>query len=655
MRRALAAGTMAIRPGAALRGVRARRVARMLGVIVIAAALPLSALAVPAIAQYGEPKYAPGFTHFDYVNPNAPQGGTLVLANPDRQTSFDKFNPFTLRGNPAPGIAMMFESLTLGSADEPASAYGLLADDIAVAPDGLSVVFHLNPAARFSNGDAVTAADVKYSFDTLVSTQASPAYRLAWQDIARAVVIDSSHVRFDFKHVNRELPLIAGSVPVFSPKWGLRSDGSRIAFDALTTEMPIGSGPYLMDRPSGGSGVSYRKDPHYWGRDLPVRRGTYNFAHIVYKLYGDDTARLEAFKAGEFDAVVEYRARSWVRSYIGRRFTDGEVLKGTFLNRNAAGMQGFFMNTRRPLMRDPRVRQALSLALDFEWLNRQLFYGQYQRLDSFFANSDLAARGLPGADELALLEPLRAQLDPAVFGPMVTQPLTEPAPHSLRANLRQARALLTQAGWNYRDGALRDARGTPFEFDILDDTGGSIAQVATPYLRNLALLGIHARFITTDFALYQQRLNDFDFDMTTVRYPGAQIPGNELSAAFGSAAAATPGSDNVAGVASSAVDTLINAVLRAGTLPELRAASRALDRVLMHGYYVVPHWYSNQHRIAYRRTLAHPATLPLFYMAEDWIVADWWDTRAAPAIAASVPAAVTTPAAVAATPAHAAR
>ncbi|CAG9263179.1 ABC transporter, periplasmic substrate-binding protein [Burkholderia diffusa] len=582
-----------------------------------------AAHAAHAIAQYGEPKYPPGFKHFDYVNPDAPKGGTLVLANPNRLTSFDKFNPFTMRGNPAPGIDLLFESLATGSMDEPSSAYGLLADDIAIAPDRRSVTFHLNPRARFSNGDPVTAEDVRFSFDTLKSKLAAPQFGAYFAEIAKAVVIDPATVRFEFRSANRELPLIAGGVPVFSRKWGLRADGSRIPFDQLAFEQPIGSGPYLIERYDNGRTITYRRNPAYWGADLPVRIGTDNFERIVYKLYGDGVARLEAFKAGEYDVLVEYIARNWTRRDVGKRFDSGELVKREFRQHNGAGMQGFFMNLRRPQFRDVRVRQALDLAFDFEWLNRQLFYSAYTRLDSYFADTDLQATGTPGPGELKLLEPLRAQLDPAVFGPMVTQPNTNP-PGSLRANLLKARALLAQAGWTYRDGALRNAQGEPFTFEILDDSGAAMEGVVTAYQRNLAKLGIDARFRTADYALLQKRLDAFDYDMTTVRLPGVQVPGAEQFSRYASKFADEPGSDNIIGLKSPAVDTLLHALGTAQTRDDLLDATHALDRVLMHGYYAVPQWYSTTHRIAYKRTLGYPQTLPLYYSAEGWVVSTWW-------------------------------
>ncbi|SAK39155.1 extracellular solute-binding protein [Caballeronia ptereochthonis] len=592
------------------------------------------AYAVHAIAQYGEPKYPAGFRHFDYVNPDAPRDGTLVLANPNRLTSFDKFNPFTLRGNPAPGLSLMFESLTTGSLDEVSSAYGLLADDISVAPDGMSTTFHINPKARFSNGDPVTAEDVKFSFETLKSPQAAPQFSVYFGQIARAVVIDPLTIRFEFKTATREMPLLAGGIPVFSRKWGMKPDGTRIPFDQMAFQKPIGSGPYLIDRYDSGRTISYRRNPDYWGASLPVRVGTFNFAHIDYKLYSDATARLEAFKAGEYDVLVEYVARSWVRRDIGKRFDSGELIKREFPQHNGTGMQGFFINTRRPLFKDVRVRQALDLALDFEWLNRQLFFNQYKRIDSFFVNTDLQAKGKPDEGELAILNPLKQDLDPSVFGEMPRQPDTDP-PGSLRANLIKARVLLAQAGWTYRDGALRNAKGVPFVFEILDDTGGgaSMEPVAAAFGRNLQKLGITMNFRTVDYALIQKRLDAFDFDMTSVRMPDVQVPGTEQVSRFGSKSADEQGSDNLAGVKSPAVDAILQKVISAQTREQLVDATHALDRVLMNGYYVVPHWYSATHRVAYRNTLAYPATLPLYYGAEDWVISTWWAKPAAAAAA----------------------
>jgi len=598
-------------------------------VALCAAGFPLSAGAAHGFAQYGGLKYPADFTHFDYVNPDAPRGGTLTLANPDRRTSFDKFNPFTLKGTSAPGVnSLMFESLLIASADETASAYGLLADDVTVAPDELSVSFHIRPQARFSNGDPVLASDVKYSYDMLMSKASSPGYRSMCTDVKAVTVVDPHTVRFDFKQRNVELPLIVGSLPVFSKKWT-----ATVPFDKLTFEDPVASGPYLIERYDAGRGISFKRNPAYWGKDLAVRRGTFNFDRVVYRLYKDETAKLEAFKAGEFDAIVEYKAKSWAKSYEGKRFSNGELVKTDFPHRNGAGMQGFVMNMRKPVFQDVRVRQAMILALDFEWLNRQLFYGAYRRLDSWFSNSELAASatfdGRPGPGELALLEPLRTQLAPEVFGPVVPMPTTNP-PRSLRDNLREARRLLAQAGWTYTDGALRNAKGEPFVFEFLDD-GGAMSRVITTYVRNLEKLGMEVNQRTTDFALYQKRLEDFDFDMVSIRFPDSQSPGNELRDRFNSEAAGTPGSDNLFGLKSPAIDRLVDNVLHAHTRDELVNAGRALDRVLMHGYYIVPNWYSASHRVSYRKELVYPQRLPYYYTAEGWILSDWWRADTKPA------------------------
>ena len=588
------------------------------------------AWAAHGFAQYGDLLYPAGFKHFSYVNPNAPKGGTLNLPNPDRRTSFDKFNPFTLKGVTAPGVAqLMFESLLIGSADEIASAYGLLADDVSLAKDQLSVTFRLRPHARFNDGAPVLAKDVKYSFDTLMSKLASPQFKTVYADVKQAVVVSERVIRFDFHRKNTELPLLVGSMPVFSDKWGKDASGAGKPFNQLTFEKPIGSGPYLIESYDIGKSIIFKKDPNYWGSDLNVRVGFFNFDRVSYRLYKDDTARLEALKAGEFDTLVEYRAKNWAKSYVGPKFRDGTLKKQHFSHRNGAGMQGFVMNIRKPIFQDQRVREALTLALDFEWMNRLLFYGQYHRIDSYFSNSDLGASYQPGsvpsAAERKMLEPLQKAYPkhfPAkALGPM-TLPVTTEAPSSLRQNLRQARELLAQAGWVYRDGALRNAKGQAFEFEFMDD-GGAMSRLVLAYARNLEKLGIKVDIRTTDYALYQKRLEEFDFFMTSMKFPDSQSPGNELWDRYGSASASTKGADNIIGVESPVVDALIGEIVKAQTRKDLITATRALDRVLTHSYYVVPHWYSPTHRVAYKSDLAFPQP-PNYFAAESWILSTWW-------------------------------
>jgi len=606
--------------------VRLPQLAVFLGVVLLAI-VGMPALAAHGIAQYGQPKYPADFSHFDYVNPAAPQGGTLVLS-PVQQTGYDKFNPFSLKGIQAPGVgSLMFESLAAGSSDEVASMYGLLADDIRVAADKLSVTFHLNSKARFSNGLPVLAQDVKDSFDTLMSKVASPMYRSVFADVSKVLVLSEREVRFEFKNANAELPLIVGGMPVFSKTWGRQADGKAITFDKLGFEKPVSSGPYLIEKFDPGRSITFRRNPDWWAKDLPVRKGMFNFERVVFQLYKDDTAQLEAFKAGDFDVSFEFRAKNWARGYQGPRFRNGDLIRYEFPHRNAAGMQGYIFNQRKPLFQDIRVREALGLALDFEWMNRQLFFGQYTRIDSFFANTDLAAvstpGGLPGADELKLLNPLRSQVPPSVFGPLAPPPSTKP-PSSLRDNLRKARELLAQAGWTYRDGALRNEKGEAFEFELLDN--GVLTRVDGAFARNLERLGIKASQRVIDNALFQKRLEDFDFDVTHFMYGTSQSPGNELVDRFTSQSAGVKGSENMMGLRSPAVDALVQQVLRATTREDLSAASRALDRVLMQGHYVIPQFYSNTHRVAYKRGLGFPQTLPLYYTAQEWVLSTWWET-----------------------------
>jgi len=573
-----------------------------------------------AFSLYDTPKYPAGFTHFDYVNPDAPKRGTLYLANPDRRTSFDKFNPFSLKGVSAAGVdSLMFETLATSSQDEITTIYGLLADDMKLSADRMSMTFHLNPKARFNNGDPVTAADVKYSFDTLIG-KGAPQYKSYFADIRQCVVLDAQTVRFDFKTKNHELPLIVGSVPVFSKKWA-----AGTSFDNIQLTPPIASGPYAIDSYDVGRNITYKRRSDYWGNDVPVRKGMFNFESIVYRFYKDDVARLEAFKAGEFDVVVEYSAKNWVRAYNGPKFASGEIVKRNLKHQNGANMQGFVINLRRPQFRDVRVRQALGLALDYEWLNRQLFYNQYTRIDSFFANSELAARGMPSEDELKLLDPLRDKLNPAVFGPAPAPPDTNP-PHSLRENLLKARELLRQAGWEYRDGALRNAKGEVFSFEILDDQS-SMSRVISVYVRNLNKLGIQVHQRVTDYALVQKRMENFDFDMTSLAFPAVSSPGNEMFDLFSSKAAEEKGSNNVWGLRSPAVDQLIQDLVAATTRKDLVTATRALDRVLLHDYITIPHWYSASHRVAYRNRFGMPDKLPLYYEANPYVVSTWWEQK----------------------------
>ena len=575
-------------------------------------------------ALWGDMKYPPGFNHFDYVNPDAPKGGELRLVSNLRLSTFDKYNPFTIRGGaPAYLSQLMFDTLLTGSLDEEGAGYGLLAEDVTVAPDGLSATFRLRREARFHNGDAVLAADVKHSYDTLVGPHTSPAYKTMLIDVAGVDVVDERTVRYRFKRANRELPLTVGGLPVFSRQWG---EGKP--FNEVVMEPPIGSGPYKIGPVKFGKDITYVRDPDYWARELNVRRGTANFDRILVKIYRDNTARLEALKAGEFDLMAFYSAGDWARRVNGKRFDAGELVKGEFQHKLPTGFQSYVLNTRRPLLQDVRVREALGLAVDYEWMNRQMFYNSYTRVSGLFGNTSCAASGLPSAEELALMDPLRGQIPAAAFGIAYTPPRTDqpedPAVGGLRENLRRAQQLLAEAGWTVQSGTLRNAQGQAFVLEYLDSNEGG-ARVVTPWMRNLEKLGITLRFRPVDFALYQQRLQKFDFDITTIAYAGTANPGQEYADLFGSQAADTEDSGNLAGVKSAAVDSIISLMVSAKTEAQYRAACRTLDRVISHSHVLLPQWFAGTHRMAYNAwRLERPKVTPPYFRGETWAIDTWW-------------------------------
>ncbi len=578
-----------------------------------------SASAAPGYALWGALKYPPGFTHFDYVNPAAPKGGELRLVSNVRSSTFDKYNPFTIKGSaPAYLGEMLFDSLLVGPMDENGAGYGLLAEAVNVASDGLSATFVLRREARFHDGTPVLAADVKYSFDTLMGPYTSPGYKTALEDVAGLDVLDAHTLRYRFKKPNRELPLTVGGLPVFSHAWGAGK-----AFDAVVMDIPIGSGPYRIGPVNFGKDITYVRDPQYWARDLNVKRGSENFDRITVKIYKDNTARLEALKAGEFDVMRFFSAGDWARRVTGKRFDTGELVKGEFQHRLPSGFQSYVINLRRGKFQDLRVREALGLALDYEWMNRQIFYGAYQRVSGLFGNTDCQAAGLPSAQELALLEPWRKEIPPAAFGPMFTPPRTD-GDGSLRANLRRAQALLTEAGWTVQGGVLRNAKGEPFTIEYLDSNEGG-ARTVSPWARNLEKLGIQLNFRPVDFALYQQRLSKFDFDMTSMAYPGTNNPGQEFADMFGSKAAGVEDSGNYPGLRNPAVDALITRMTGAKTKAELLPACRALERVVSHSHVLIPQWTAATHRMAYNAwRLERPATVPAYSPGETWAIHTWW-------------------------------
>ncbi len=580
--------------------------------------LPVIAAADHGISIDGTLKYPPDFKHFAYTSPDAVKGGQLVLHD---LGSFDKMNPFTLKGEPPLGLNIfVFETLAVPSLDEPFAEYGLIAKDIQLADDKKSVTFTINEQARFSDGTSVTVEDVAYSLATLKSEKAHPFYQIYLQDITGSEILDTQRIRFNFAQPNRELHMIAAQLPVLN-----KSFFEKFGFDPLSgkqaMQAPIGSGPYRVSAVNSGKSITYTRNPDYWAQDHPTRKHMFNFDTITVKYFKDQIVSVEAFKAGEFDFMSVNIAKQWQRDLQGRRFTSGELIRKHFLHKNNAGMQGFVFNTRRDFFANPQVRQAIGLALDFEWTNKTLFFDQYTRCNSYFSNSFLAATGIPEGDELALLEPHRAQLPAAVFTTPLQPPTTTP-PSSLRGNLRQAKNILQQAGWSLKDGVLRDTKAQPLAFEILL-VSPSFERVMAPFVRNLEKLGIKATYRTIDAALYGERVKNFDFDMVVTSFGQSQSPGNEQRDYWSSVSAERKGARNLAGVSNPVIDELVDKIVYARTQEELILASHALDRVLWHGYYVVPNWYLAAHRLAYSNKFSQPKNLPLYYNPYQFLNT-WW-------------------------------
>jgi microcin C transport system substrate-binding protein len=603
------------------------------GLACLFAAFSLPAWAGHAYSLWGDIKYPAGFAYFDYVNPAAPKGGELVAVSNLRVSTFDKYNPFTIRGTaPAYLDTLLFESLLAGAMDEPGTGYGLLAEDVVVAQDGMSVVFKLRAAAKFHNGKSVLAADVKHSYEVLTSKFVRPAYRTLLEDVAGVDLLDERTVRFNFKKKNRELPLTVGALPIFSRDWGLEKDGKRKPFDQIVMDIPIGSGAYKVGPVNFGKDISYVRDASYWGKDINVNRGAHNFDKITIKIYKDNTARLEGLKAGEFDFMQSYSASEWVRRVNGKRFDQGLLTKQAFKHNLPAGFQSYVLNTRKPKLQDVRVREALGLALDFNWLNARLAYQQFVRINGLFGNTDCHATGLPDEAQMKLLEPWRSKIPTAAFGPMTQPPNSsakEPDPAELRDNLKRAVALLKQAGWEIRDGVMKNAKGEALVLEFLDSSEGGLRSHASLF-RNLKRIGVEIKPRIVDFALYQTRLQTFDYDIIVIAFPGTQNPGQEYAEIFGSKEADAAGGQNYPGLKNPAVDDLISKMIAAQTKAELLPACRALERVIAHSHVLIPQWTSSQHNLAYAgKKLSFKEPMPPYAKADSWLIDTWWAKPAA--------------------------
>lgn len=558
---------------------------------------------VHGIAMHGELKYPENFSHFDYVNPDAPKGGTLrmsVVAN-----GFDSFNPFVIRGVAAAGVSTyVYDTLLESSADEPFSEYGLIAGSVEVPEDRSYVIFNLREQARFQDGEPITAEDVEFSY-RILTTEGHPFYRNYYADVSKVTVENSHRIRFDFGATeNRELPLILGQMPVMPAHyWADRE------FEGNGLDVPVGSGPYRIDSYEAGRSVTYERVDDYWAEDLGIRKGRFNFDRIKYEYYNDDTVALESFKAGNFDLRVETSAKNWATAYNGRGFDNGEITKEAVEHHRPSGMQGFVFNTRKAVFKDPKVRRALAYAFDFEWANRNLFFDQYTRTDSYFENSDLASSGLPSGRELEILEAFRDQLNPAVFTETYTPPTTGDGT-SMRDNLRTAMQLLQQAGYSVRDGKMvHTETGKPLAFEVLLFQK-SFERVVLPFRQNLERLGVDVSVRLVYSNQYVQRVRDFDFDMITQVLPQSDSPGNEQREYWHSSNVDVSGSRNYMGVSDPVVDRLVEMVIQAPDRDELVHRVRALDRVLLHGYYVIPHWHLTRDRVAYWNKLQRPEVTP---------------------------------------------
>ncbi len=571
--------------------------------------------AMPAhgIAMHGDTKYPAGFTHFDYANPDAPKGGTLkmaVVAN-----GFDSFNPFDIRGVAAAGISTyLYDTLLESSDDEPFSAYGLIAESLETPEDRSYVVFNIRKEAKFHDGEAITAQDVKFSFETL-TTKGHPFFRNYYADVSSVTVEDHHRVRFDFSDTsNRELPLILGQMPILPAHYWVDREFGKNGLNP-----PVGSGPYRIGDFEAGRSITYERVKDYWAKDIGVRKGRFNFDQITYDYYTDDTVALEAFKAGSFDFRLESSAKNWATAYTGERFENGTIIKEAIEHHRPSGMQGFAFNTRRKVFSDPLVREALAYGFDFQWANKNLFFDQYTRTDSYFENSDLASSGLPEGRELEILEPYRDQLPEEVFTEEYQPPTTE-GQQGLRENLRTAMELLKSAGYEIRDGKMVHGKsGEPLAFEILLFQK-SFERVVLPFKNNLGRLGIDVTVRLVDSNQYIQRLREFDFDMITQVFGQSDSPGNEQREYWHSSTVDAKGSRNYMGVSDPVIDELVSMVIQAPDREELVHRVRALDRVLLHHHYVIPHWHLRSDRVAYWNHLQRPAETPKNGIDLD----NWW-------------------------------
>jgi microcin C transport system substrate-binding protein len=598
---------------------------RALGGVLLAAALALSAraevLVTHGLSAFGDLKYPPDFAHFDYVNPDAPKGGSIATTTTRANQNFDTLHAYANRGDPPAGLSapenLVFDTLMVGADDEADAMYGLVALHAEYAPGADTIIFEMRPEARFADGSPLTAEDVVFSLEALKSEGAAPRFRLALRDVIGAEALGSHRVRFRFDPAapKRDLPMVVAGLPIFSKAWWEGRD-----FSEPTMDPPPGSGPYAVERVETGRNVVYRRRPDYWAAELPVNRGRWNFDTITFEYFRDRSAALPALQARAIDLHESFNSKEWAVDYDFAAVRDGRVIRDVLPDGSASGAQGFFFNTRRPQFADPRVRQALGMAFDFEWANRTLFYDLYERTVSFFQTTAMMAEGEPSPAELALLEPFRDSLPADVFGPAYVPPVSDGTGRN-RAAMREASRLLEEAGWRL-DGAglLRNSSGETLSFEIINDSA-AFERIINPYIQNLRTLGVDATLRLIDSTQEQQRQREFNFDVIIARFSLGQTPGVSLRNFFHSDSANQQGSFNLSGVSHPAVDALVEAMIAADTREELHVAGRALDRVLRSLHIWSPQWFKASHTIAFWDKFGRPETKPPFSRA---ILDTWW-------------------------------
>lgn len=569
-----------------------------------------------AIAMHGDIKYPADFKHFEYASPKALKGGTF---RDYALGTFDSLNPFITRGTAASDIGLIYETLTTSSDDEPFTQYGRVAEFIEYPEDRSGwVIYHLNAKARFHDGKPITADDVVFTFNLLIE-KGAPTYAYYYADVAKVEALDKQRVKFSFKDsTNKELPLIVGQLPVLPAHYWKDK-----TFDQTSLEIPLGSGPYKVASFDAGRSITYERVPDYWGKDLPVNVGMYNFDRIQVDYYRDDTVAVEALKAGQYDLRRERIARVWATNYDIPAVRRGDLVKKEIADHSPRGMQAFIMNLRRSPFNDIKFREALNYAFDFEWSNRNLFHDSYTRTDSFFFNSDLASSGVPDGRELEILKPFKGKVPDSVFTEAYVNPKTDGSGNN-RNNLRKAQQLLKEAGFTLKDGKLinpQTKKPVTIEYLAYDS---SSERIINPYIQNISRLGIAATLRMVDSSQYVNRVQSYDFDVTTLVLSQSQSPGNEQRDYWSSNAADTEGSRNYSGINDPVVDQLVELVINAPDREELVARTRALDRVLLHNHYVVPQYALLKHRVVYWNKFGQPEIVPKYDLTFSTAIMTWW-------------------------------